>query len=227
MWGAVRTSAGGRRPVSGRAGREPHGGCVPGQARGYRPCMALIAFDPPDRFVTGTVGPPGQRQFFLQATGAGRTTTVAVEKSQVQVLADRVNDLLDSYAGGAATEQAAALHLDNAPLDTPIEEEFTVGTMGLSWDPERERLVIECHAVGDSYDDPEALESIEDMEDEVAPATDPSQLVLRVVLAPAVARAFARRSTTIVAAGRPPCPFCATPLDPEGHICPRANGYKR
>lgn len=186
--------------------------------------MALIAFDPPDRFVTGTVGPPGQRQFFLQATGAGRTTTVAVEKAQVQVLADRVNDLLDSFAGGAAAEQAAAPHVDNAPLDTPIEEDFTVGTMGLSWDPERERLVIECHAVGDAYDSPEVLESTEE---EVDPATDPNQLVMRVVLTPAVARAFAQRSVTVVAAGRPPCPFCATPLEPEGHVCPRANGYKR
>ena len=186
--------------------------------------MALIAFDPPDRFVTGTVGPPGQRQFFLQATASGRTTTVAVEKAQVQVLADRVNDLLDSFAGGSATEQAAQRHVDNAPLDTPIEEEFTVGTMGLSWDPERERLVIECHAAGDAYDSPEALES---MEEERDPATDPNQLVMRVVLDPAVARAFARRSVSVVAAGRPPCPFCAGPLDPEGHICPRANGYRR
>lgn len=188
--------------------------------------MALIAFDPPERFVTGTVGPPGQRQFFLQATGAGRTTTVALEKSQVQVLADRVNDLLDSFAAGAATEQAAARHTDNAPLDTPIEEEFTVGTMGLSWDPNRERLVIECHAAGDSFDDPDALEQLQDAE-EPDPATDPDQLVLRVVLDPAVARAFARRSSTIVAAGRPPCPFCSMPLDPEGHVCARANGFKR
>ncbi len=188
--------------------------------------MALIAFDPPERFVTGTVGPPGQRQFFLQARGAGRTTTVAVEKSQVQVLADRVNDLLDSFAGGAATEQVAARLTDNGPLETPIEEEFAVGTMGLSWDPDRERLVIECHAVGDSFDTPEALEALEGEEDP-DPATDPTQLVLRVVLDPAAARAFARRSVTVVAAGRPPCPFCATPLDPQGHICPRANGYKR
>ncbi|GAB94533.1 putative repeat protein (TIGR03847 family) [Kineosphaera limosa] len=188
--------------------------------------MALIAFDPPDRFVTGTVGPPGQRQFFLQATGSGRTTTVAVEKSQVQVLADRVNDLLDSFAGGAATEQAAARHTDNAPLDTPIEEEFAVGTMGLSWDPERERLVIDCHAAGDAFDTAEAIEGMEGQE-EVDPATDPRQLVLRVVLDPAVARAFARRSVSVVSAGRPPCPFCSLPLDPEGHVCARANGYKR
>lgn len=189
--------------------------------------MALIDFDPPERFITGTVGPPGQRQFFLQAAAGDRTTTVGVEKAQVQVLADRINDLLDSFAAGGATEQAAARHVDNGPLDTPIEEEFRVGTMGLSWDPERARLVIECHAVGDSYDSPEVLEQVESGEPEVAPQDDPTQLVLRIVLAPDVARAFARRSAKVISAGRPPCPFCALPLDPGGHICPRANGYRR
>lgn len=195
--------------------------------------MALIAFDPPDRFVTGTVGPPGQRQFFLQARGSGQLATVALEKAQVQVLADRVNDLLDSFAGAAAgpeVDPLAGAPTDNAPLDTPIEQDFTVGTMGLSWDPERERLVIECHAVGDSYDSVETFEALDEAEppvEEPDPATDPDQLVLRVVLTPAAARAFARRSVSVVGAGRAPCPFCATPLDPQGHICPRANGHKR
>lgn len=185
--------------------------------------MALIDYDPPERFVAGTVGPPGQRQFFLQAAAGGRITSVSLEKAQVSVLADRINDLLDEYAGGAASEQAAAAVADVAPLRVPIEEEFQVGTMGLSWDPERRVIVIECHAAGDSFDDPDEVEEIADRD----AATDPDQFVLRVSLPPAFARAFARRSIRVVAAGRPPCPFCAGPLDPDGHICPRANGYRR
>ncbi len=185
--------------------------------------MALIDYNPPERFVAGTVGPPGQRQFFLQAVGDGRMTSVALEKSQVSILADRVNDLLDDFAASTASEQAAGSHLDNAPLDTPIDAEFTVGTMGLSWDPQRQVIVIECHAAGDSFDSV----SEDSPEPELDPADDPDQLVLRVSLPPAAARAFARRSAKVVAAGRPPCPFCAGPLDPEGHICPRANGYRR
>ncbi|MCB1239503.1 MAG: DUF3090 family protein, partial [Tetrasphaera sp.] len=35
------------------------------------------------------------------------------------------------------------------------------------------------------------------------------------------------RAGALVAAGRPPCPFCGQALDPSGHICPRANGYRR
>lgn len=185
--------------------------------------MALIDYDPPQRFVAGTVGPPGQRQFFLQASGGGRLTSVALEKAQVSILADRVNDLLDDYAGGQATEQAAADLVDMAPLDTPIEEEFRVGTMGLSWDPNRQVVIIECHAVGDAFDDPEGLAESAERD----PATDPTQMVLRISLSPAAARAFARRSQKVVRAGRPPCPFCAGPLDASGHICPRANGYRR
>lgn len=186
--------------------------------------MALIDYDPPARFVTGTVGPPGERQFFLQASGGGRVTSVSLEKTQVSVLADRINDLLDEFAGEEATEQAAAAVTDNEPLDTPIEEDFRVGTMGLTWDPERRAVIVECHAMGDRFDD---ITDEDDAVPDIDPADDPGQLVLRVSLAPAVARAFARRTSKVVAAGRPSCPFCAGPLDPTGHICPRANGYRR
>lgn len=189
--------------------------------------MALISYDPPERFVAGTVGPPGQREFYLQASAGGRITSVGVEKSQMAVLADRVNDLLDEFAAGEATEQAAQAFLDDGPLSTPVEEEFRVGTMGLSWDPTPRRLVLELHAVGDSFDTADAEELAEAGEAAVDAATDPTQLVLRVSLPGAMARAFARRGRRVVAAGRPQCPFCAGPIDAEGHICPRANGYRR
>ena len=60
--------------------------------------MPQQIFDPPERFVSGTVGPPGQRTFFLQAAGSGRLTSMSLEKQQVEVLADRCNDLLDVHA---------------------------------------------------------------------------------------------------------------------------------
>jgi uncharacterized repeat protein (TIGR03847 family) len=179
--------------------------------------MSVNEFDPPDRFVAGTVGPPGQRTFFLQASEGRRRTSVSLEKEQVAVLADRINDLLDSYAGGPGGDHAAAEVVDNAPLDTPIEDDFRVNTLSLGWDDARGVVVIEC------------LDR--DPEDPVG-ETDPDVLteeprLIRVVLSPARARAFARRAQSIVSAGRPPCPFCGGPLEPEGHICPRANGYKR
>ncbi|WP_338155506.1 DUF3090 domain-containing protein [Arsenicicoccus dermatophilus] len=189
-------------------------------------------FDPPERFVAGTVGPPGQRTFFLQAAGRGRLTSMSLEKQQVQVLADRCNDLIDMYAPIEGSEAAASLLQDNDPLGTPIEDEFRIQSLGLAYEPVRGVVVIDC-ADGDlDVDGDDPLE--EAARDDARAATGlteqqatPPTTVVRVVLSPAQARAFARRSLALVAAGRAPCPFCGEPLDPEGHICPRANGYRR
>ena len=169
--------------------------------------MASTVFDPPERFVAGTVGPPGGRTFFLQARGEGRLVSVSVEKVQVTVLAERVTDLLDTHAAGTATEPLG--DGDTGPLEVPIEDEFRVDTLGLAWDTERNVLVIECHDQDPEEADEDAVQT------------------LRVVLSAEAARAFARRAGKVVAAGRPSCPFCGQPLDPGGHICPRANGYRR
>ncbi len=182
----------------------------------------VFDFDPPDRFVVGTVGEPGQRTFYLQASGTGRITSVALEKAQVQVLAERVDTLLDEIvrrSGGTAPVPAVApLELDdNAPLDQPLLEEFRVGTMALAWDADAEQVLIEAQAITEG----EAEEPEIDAEDPDGPP------LLRVHLSGAAARAFVKRAKAVVAAGRPPCPFCAQPLDPAGHICPRANGYRR
>jgi uncharacterized repeat protein (TIGR03847 family) len=105
-------------------------------------------FDPPERFVAGTVGPPGQRTFFLQARTGARITTVALEKQQVQVLAERIDELLDELLradeGTKTIPAVSPVSLeDNAPLEQPIDEEFRAGTMTLSWDAKDERLVVE------------------------------------------------------------------------------------
>ncbi|MGI4895967.1 MAG: DUF3090 domain-containing protein [Janthinobacterium lividum] len=183
--------------------------------------MPVFEFDPPQRFVVGTVGEPGARTFFLQARGAGRLTSVSLEKAQVAALAERVGELLDEIvrrSGGQAPVPALAAigSQDNAPLDVPIEDEFRVGTMSLAWDGERDVVVIECFEVSETDADPE-----------LPVETDPLRNVLRVSLDGGTARAFAQRALALVAAGRPPCPFCSGPLDPAGHICPRANGYRR
>lgn len=190
----------------------------------------VFLYDPPDRFVAGTVGQPGQRAFFLQASGGGRTTSVALEKAQVAALAERVDELLDEVVrrsgGNAAVPAVAPSELaDSAPLDSPVEEEFRVGTMALAWDGDSERVVVEAQAIveleADSGDDLEAAEELLLQDDENGPP------LLRVRLTGSMARVFAKRALDVVAAGRPPCPLCTLPLDPEGHVCPRQNGYRR
>jgi uncharacterized repeat protein (TIGR03847 family) len=183
----------------------------------------IFFFDPPDRFVAGTVGQPGERTFFLQASGSGRVVSAALEKVQVAALAERLEELLDEARrrGGDVPTLAPQELEDVAPLDQPIVEEFRVGTLALAWDGEEDKVVIEALAVTD------AVAGEDDAADQaILSDDDEGPDVLRVRLDPAAAKAFARRAARVVAAGRPPCPFCGQPLDPEGHICPRQNGHR-
>jgi uncharacterized repeat protein (TIGR03847 family) len=184
------------------------------------------AFDPPERFVAGTVGPPGQRTFFLQARTGSRLVSVALEKQQVQALAERVDELLDevmaTQAGSDAVIPAVApLGLeDSDPLEQPIEEEFRAGTMTLSWDPTDERVVIEV------FPYTEAAVITPDQLDEDFEEPEPDEVFL-VRLPAGPARAFVKRAEQVLEAGRPSCPFCGNPIDPDGHLCVRANGFRR
>ncbi|GAA3094049.1 hypothetical protein GCM10020001_007210 [Nonomuraea salmonea] len=156
--------------------------------------MPVFDYDPPERFVAGALGRPGARVFFLQARAEGRLTTVALEKLQVAALAGRLDELLDEVlrlSGGTAQVPALAPAdlADDAPLDTPVAEDFRVGTMALTWDAEKSQVVIEAQEVIDEDD----LDS-------------PDPAVLRVRISAGAARAFTQRALQIVAAGRPPVP---------------------
>jgi uncharacterized repeat protein (TIGR03847 family) len=180
--------------------------------------------DEPQRFVAGTVGQPGQRTFFLQARSEDTLTTVAVEKEQVTVLAERVDAMLDEVlrlTGGSAVIPAVVPQemSDDQPLEQPIVEEFRVGTLRLAWDSEQERVIIEAYEVTEEEADPPPPV------DEEPGAEGPETLVVRIT--GAQARAFVQRAMAVVSQGRPPCPFCGNPLDPEGHLCPRLNCFRR
>ncbi|WP_017594797.1 DUF3090 domain-containing protein [Nocardiopsis potens] len=188
--------------------------------------MSVFLYDPPARFVAGTVGRPGDRTFFLQASGEGRLTSVALEKAQVSALAERIEQLLEEvrlrFGDPLAAEGAGDPgDVDDGPLEQPIEEDFRVGTLALAWDAESSRVIVEAQEAVEA--DPGA----ETEEVEVFSETGPADRdVLRVHLTAGAARAFAGRAMRVVAAGRPDCPLCGLPLDPAGHICPRQNGYR-
>ena len=176
-------------------------------------------FERPTRFVAGTVGQPGDRTFYLQASDeTGRTVSVALEKNQVQVLADRMNELLDEVAGRVSTAIPDVAEVDDLePLTAPVDEEFRVAAMGLAWDGSTEAVVVEAVAAGEEPIDEEAILS----------DSDDGPDALRVTITPVAARAFVARALRVIAAGRPQCPLCSLPLDPAGHVCPRQNGYRR
>jgi uncharacterized repeat protein (TIGR03847 family) len=177
----------------------------------------FFLFERPSRFVAGTVGTPGERTFYLQAVDGSRVVSVALEKQQVAVLADRLEQLLDEVVTRTGTALPAT-ESDTEALEVPIDEEFRVSAMGLAWDGDVGLVVIEAQAPAPDVEVAEAtlLEDVEDGPD-----------ALRVLIEPRRARAFVDRARKVISAGRPPCPLCGQPLDPDGHICPRQNGYHR
>ena len=179
---------------------------------------AIHVFRTPDRFVAGTVGQPGNRTFYIQAVHDARVISVSLEKQQVAMLAERIGALLVEINRRFGTPLPPETGVDDLdPLITPVDAEFRVGTMGLGWDAEAQSVVVELLAVSETeFDASVILDDSEDGPDAV-----------RVFLSPDSARQFATRSDRVISAGRPPCPLCDEPLDPEGHFCIRTNGYRR
>jgi uncharacterized repeat protein (TIGR03847 family) len=176
-------------------------------------------FDPPERFVAGTVGRPGDRTFFLQARDGPRVVSVVMEKVQVAVLAERLGELVAELERRGVPEAAtigATVPDDSAPLDEPINEAFRAGSLTLGWDGGAGRVLVEARA---QSEDGEVIDPDEDDDAEDGPD------LLRVRISLDAARSFVARAGRVVAAGRPPCPLCGNPLDPQGHICPRQNGH--
>src|SRR5204863_9428822 len=109
----------------------------------------LFIFDPPDRFVAGTLGMPGSRTFFLQARRAGQIVSVVLEKVQVAVLAERLGVLLDELESRGITPATNGAIADASPLDEPINETFRATTLNLGWDGDAEQILVEARAEGD------------------------------------------------------------------------------
>jgi uncharacterized repeat protein (TIGR03847 family) len=213
----------------------------------------LFLFDPPDRFVAGTIGQPGNRTFYLQARRAGQIVSVILEKVQVAVLAERLGVLLDELESRGITPHTDGAPVDGGPLDEPLNEAFRATTLTLGWDGDSEQILVEARA-GDPDADEDDSDDEDDDEDVAEGETviDLSEVeglagstagellaafegtadddedgpdLLRVRLSAEDARGFVNRALEVVAAGRLPCPLCGQPLDPTGHICPRRNGH--
>jgi uncharacterized repeat protein (TIGR03847 family) len=169
--------------------------------------------DPVTRLTADAVGAPGQRTFYLQAASGADQVTLLVEKEQVRRLAESLQSWLPELAADRPEdpEEARLAEAGELALSEPLEADFRVGQLTLSYDPERDRVVVvatELQAGG---------------EDE--PAEQEPRQVRLVVTRPQL-RVLARHGSQVVARGRPPCPLCGNPLDPTGHVCPALNGHR-
>jgi uncharacterized repeat protein (TIGR03847 family) len=195
--------------------------------------MPEIEFDPVDSLAAGAVGEPGRRTFFIQATKEGRILSVLVEKEQVAVLSERLRHLVDqveSQFPGKEEEEPLPGASGEAP--DPGEGElvgdpvplFRAVAIGIGFDPARRMVLLELHERPVEEDEDEGEGDAEPAEEE---EEEKEGFLARLYATPGQARAMAIRGTEAVRAGRPPCPLCGNPLDPEGHICPKLNGHAR
>lgn len=159
-----------------------------------------MRFETVDRLVIGTVGLPGEREFYLQFESQGQTLSFAMEKGQAAALGEKVRELLREVRRRYGF-RAATVPQDDAALSLPVESEFRILELSISWSETTERVILEGAGEG---------------EESFSIAVTIDQ-----------AAEFARRTEQVVSAGRAPCPFCGLPLNIEGHLCPRANGYRR
>ena len=166
--------------------------------------------DPLESFIVGTIGQPGEREFYLQAKFHGGIHSFAIDKGQVSALADRIAMLIGEL-------KAADYRFENViavPLEVPLIPEFQIGVIGIVWLGESEQVSLDIQEITDGDNDLVP-------EDEVGPA------LFRLLMSPDIANAFVNQARKVVSAGRAPCPFCGLPINREGHLCPRANGYRR
>jgi len=161
----------------------------------------------PDRFTAGTVGPPGQRVFYLQGREGEQVVTLRLEKAQVAALAE----YLASVLADLAMPDPGSLPED-LELVEPVVAEWVVGQIGVVFDEGRDRMLIQ------------AEELLEEREEEAL--ADEDQGVARFGLTRAQVAAFVARAADLVSAGRPPCDMCGRPKDPEGHMCIKTNGHR-
>ena len=152
-----------------------------------------------DHLTAGAVGPPGQRVFYLQAGQGTQIVSLRLEKQQVAALV--------AYLAGMLADMPPPAAVPSTGMDLigPIVAEWVVASLGVTYDEEADRVVIM------------AEELVEEGE-EAARA--------RITATREQVAALSVRGAEAVAAGRPPCPLCGLPLDPEGHTCPRLNGHR-
>ena len=162
-------------------------------------------FDEVSAFTVGTVGRPGERTFLLQARSDGQRVTVKCEKQQTAAIVQYLRRVLADLPPAEDRPMSGTLELRE-----PLEPAFVLGPIGLGYDRSNDRVLIQ-------------LEEIGEVDDECEPIEDDDRGHVRLYITRGQAAAFCDHADGVVEAGRPACQWCAFPIDPDGHDCPRMN----
>lgn len=171
-----------------------------------------IELKPVKHITTDAIGPPGQRVFYIQGSNDEQSIAVIVEKFQVQTLAVGVEQFLAEVNGKFPDLPDASADYDEKKMKIhpPVEALFRVGQVGLGYDAEADLVALELRE-GVAGEDQEADEDLR---------------VVRLWCTRSQIRALVNWGIEVADRGRPLCPQCGQPMDPEGHFCQRKNGHK-
>jgi len=169
-----------------------------------------IDVDPVDHISADAIGKPGQRVFYIQAWQDQRTVTVLIEKFQLQSLSVGVEQFLAEVIRQAPElEDVPGDYIEEQMrINPPVDPLFRVGEVGLGYDSDRDRVVLQTRELLTEEEEPE------------------SAAVVRFWCTREQIRKMARWGAEVVTRGRPTCPQCGAPMEPEGHFCPKKNGHK-
>ena len=156
----------------------------------------------PERFTAGTIGEPGARVFYLQVVEGDSVVSLRLEKQQVAALAQYLEGFLADLPVVPETELPTDMDLVD-----PVVAEWVVGTLSVAYDDAEDRIVLQADELVDEEAGEEGSHA-------------------RFHLTRAQVVAYCTHADELVASGRPPCPICGQPMDPEGHVCPRSNGHR-
>jgi uncharacterized repeat protein (TIGR03847 family) len=164
----------------------------------------FFEFEEVDTFTMGAVGRPGERTFFVQARSGRTRVAVKCEKRQVAAISQYLRRVLADLPPPEDRPVPAALELVE-----PVEQAFVLGPIGLGYDISSDRLVVQLEEIGELDDEGTELEGQDGH--------------VRMYVTRGQAAAFCDHADRVIAAGRPDCQWCALPIDPDGHACPRMN----
>lgn len=170
-----------------------------------------IDLDPVSHITADAIGQPGQRVFYIQANNEEQTITLILEKAQVQSLALGIGQFLKEIkekfpdlpdADSDTMEEQMRIH-------PPVDPLFRVGELGLAYEAERDRMVLMAREIAGAEQEPEDVS------------------VVRFWCSRQQIFSLAVWALDVVSRGRPICPQCGEPIDPEGHFCPKKNGHNK
>ncbi len=167
--------------------------------------------------VADAVGEPGRRTFYLQARQGTETVSLVLEKQQVAALAASIMQMLDELKQLNPDLPPVTPEETHLRLEEPLDPAFRVGQIGLGYDETRDRMVLVV----------QALAVLDEGDEETFPSPDVNIPKARFFATRGQMLALSQHALRVVAAGRPECPLCGEPMDPEGHFCPRTNGHSR